>query len=154
MIPPALSVIVPLARRWVDAHEARIRAEGVPLTAGEVADAQLAGVMHPGRVRLMRVDRIPMPLGTILRWINRQARVISAETTGITFGHGIYIRDDAWGERRLVVHELVHVAQYERLGGTTAFLRAYLRECLNDGYPNGPLEQEAIVRTREICGDG
>lgn len=47
------------------------------------------------------------------------------------------------GERRLLIHELAHVVQYERLGGFHAFLGAYLQECINPGYPLGPLEQEA-----------
>ena len=64
---------------------------------------------------------------------------------------GIYIREDLWGDRPLVAHELVHVAQYERYGSVEAFLRAYLEECLMIGYPNGPLEQEAISRAAEAC---
>jgi len=67
-----------------------------------------------------------------------------AGTAGITLHYGILIREDCWGDRRLVVHELAHVAQYERLGGIGPFLRAYLRECLLEGYPNGALEREAI----------
>jgi hypothetical protein len=39
----------------------------------------------------------------------------------------------------------VHTAQYERLGGIEPFLRQYLRECLTIGYPEAPLEQEAIA---------
>jgi hypothetical protein len=50
----------------------------------------------------------------------------------------------------LVVHELAHTAQYERLGGFHPFLSAYLGECLTVGYPNGPLEQEAKEWERKI----
>jgi hypothetical protein len=42
-----------------------------------------------------------------------------------------------------VIHELAHVAQYERLGGFREFLKQYLEECINPGYPLGDLELEA-----------
>jgi len=56
-----------------------------------------------------------------------------------------------WVERRLLVHELVHTGQYERLGGSGLFWSAYLRECLTIGYPMGGSEQEAIDR-RKFAG--
>lgn len=46
-------------------------------------------------------------------------------------------------DRRLLAHELAHVAQYERLGGFHEFLKQYLEECISPGYPLGDLEQEA-----------
>jgi hypothetical protein len=61
------------------------------------------------------------------------------------------VRSDFRGDRRLVIHELAHTRQYERLGGIRPFLREYLYECLvTPGYPFGPLEQEAI----EVEGRG
>jgi hypothetical protein len=56
--------------------------------------------------------------------------LISPMTIGLTLRYGIFIRSEFWGERRLVVHELVHTAQYERLGGFRPFLEQYLRECI------------------------
>ena len=52
----------------------------------------------------------------------------------------------------MVVHELVHTFQYERLGSVEAFLAQYLQECLTIGYPAAPLEQEAILTTARVCG--
>jgi hypothetical protein len=75
----------------------------------------------------------------------------SPQTDGITFGYGVYVRAHRWQERPLLVHESVHVGQYERYGSNDAFLRASLDECLTVGYPDGPLEQEAILRAAEIC---
>jgi hypothetical protein len=49
-----------------------------------------------------------------------------------------------------VAHELAHVVQYERFGGIAPFLRAYFRECLDPGYPLGPLEQEAAREAARI----
>jgi hypothetical protein len=72
-------------------------------------------------------------------------------TVGLTARYGIFIREAYWGDRRLIAHELAHTAQYERLGGITPFLRAYLTECLTSGYPRSALELEAVAAaaTRE-----
>jgi len=71
------------------------------------------------------------------------------DTTNLRYG--IFIRSDCWGERRLVVHELVHTWQYERLGGFRPFLQQYLHECITIGYPAAPLEQEAKRIESEMC---
>jgi hypothetical protein len=55
-----------------------------------------------------------------------------------------------WQDRRIIAHECVHTAQYERLGGFAEFLRDYLHECLEVGYPAGPLEQEAIHKSEQV----
>jgi predicted SprT family Zn-dependent metalloprotease len=52
---------------------------------------------------------------------------------------------------RLIAHELVHVRQYERVGGIEPFLKEYVKEVVfPPEYPNGPLEQEAILLTAYI----
>jgi len=71
---------------------------------------------------------------------------------GFTLRYGIFIRADRWGDRRLVVHELVHTAQFERLCGFDPFLRQYLSECLTIGYPDAPMEQEAVSTASRLCG--
>jgi len=55
------------------------------------------------------------------------------------------------GDRRLLVHELAHVAQYERFGGFRRFLFQYLQECINPGYPLGDLELEAKRAEESSC---
>jgi hypothetical protein len=52
----------------------------------------------------------------------------------------------------MVIHELGHTVQYERLGGLVPFLRRYLFECLSIGYPEAPMEQEVIALAERICG--
>ena len=146
-----LLTALPLATAWVEAHEATILANGVPLTAHQAFDAHLAGVKNPRRVRVMKTEFIPTPLNPILAQANEKLGLVSPMTAGITFGFGIYIREDLWDDRPLLVHELVHVGQYERYGSIEAFLQDYLNECLTTGYPHGSLEREAIDRAREIC---
>lgn len=103
-------------------------------------------------MRLRVVEEIPMVESKILRAAGERTGLISPFTIGLTLRYGIFIRADHWGERRLVIHELAHTAQYERLGGFKEFLSAYLDECLTVGYPNGPLEQEAKQWEAKILG--
>ena len=63
-----------------------------------------------------------------------------------------FIRIDQQNERRLLMHEFVHVEQHERFGGIRSFLNEYLMECLVHGYPNGPLEREADEKSRRFLG--
>lgn len=149
VLVPLVPLFTLLASRWVREQQAAIFAGGEPLAGAQIDEARQAGVRHPERVRLKFVDQIPLP-GGFLRELGVRTGLLSSNTAGITLGHGIYIRTAYRADRELRVHELVHVGQYERLGSIEAFLREYLRECLNPGYPWGPLEQEAILRASEI----
>jgi hypothetical protein len=145
------SLIVPIAVAWIRKQERRILADGVSLDAEQQADARAVGVSHPERIRLLRVETIPSLRLRSLRWTAVKLGVLSPHTAGLTAGYGIFIREDFWRHRALLVHELVHTAQYERLGGIRPFLCEYLRECLVEGYPLGPLVQETASAARRIC---
>jgi hypothetical protein len=144
--------LLPLACAWVEQQEQIILRDGVPLTPAQLTDARKIGVVHPEKVRLLAVPTVPRPEHPTLRAAADATQLISPYTAGLTLRYGIFIRVDCWGDRRLVFHELVHTAQYERLGGVQSFLRQYLFECLTIGYPAAPLEQEAILKTAEMCG--
>ena len=135
--------LLPLACRWVEEQERNILRDGVPLDQEQLEIARKVGIRDFGRIRLLQVDEIPSPQDPVLQTAAEAAGLISVLTSGLTARYGIFIRSDYWGDRRLVAHELAHVAQYERLGGIEPFLRQYLTECLNAGYPNGELEEEA-----------
>lgn len=107
--------------------------------------ARELGIQHAKEVRVMRVSRIPLPvpawlLGTAARW-----RLPVFAPGGMALGQGIYLLH---GQDHSLPHELVHVAQYERLGGIGAFMRCYLYECLTCGYAKADLEREARLRSR------
>jgi hypothetical protein len=110
-----------------------------------LADATSLGVREPDRVRLLALDSVPTPTDLTLKTAVAAIQFLTPSTRGLTLRYGIFVRNDCWGDRRLIAHELVHTAQYERLGGIRPFLRQYLTECLTIGYPAGPLEQEAIA---------
>jgi hypothetical protein len=145
--------LLPLACEWAAAQEQRILTIGEPLSAGALVDARRVGVGAPERVRLLYVSEIPVPQHPALRAAAAQTGLISPLTGGLALRYGIFIRSDCRSYRSMVVHELGHTAQYERLGGFDSFLRQYLFECLTVGYPEAPLEQEVVSLTAQICGD-
>lgn len=140
-----------LASAWVEEQEKNILKDGIPLTPDQQIDAFHIGVKEIPKVRLVKVGQIPLPKQPELRAAIAEAGLIGSNTIGIAFRWGIYIRDDYWGNRNLVVHELTHTSQYERYGGIEPFLKDYLQECLLEGYPNGPLELEAKKMEEKIC---
>jgi len=137
--------LLPLATKWAAAVETRILREGVPLSEQGLADARSLGVCKPERVRLLGLESVPTPTDLTLKTAVAAIQFLTPATRGLALRYGIFVRSDCWGERRLIAHELVHTAQYERLGGIRPFLRQYLTECLTVGYPAGPMEQEAIA---------
>ena len=80
------------------------------------------------------------PLAWYLRLVGRGA---------ITLGDGVWYREASRvHDRALLVHELVHVAQYRRLG-RLRFVASYLRDLLRAGFRYSrslPLEAPAYER--------
>jgi hypothetical protein len=138
----AVKAILPFACVWAKRQESIILRTGFALSNEQCEIAKRLGILRPERVRLRAVVQMP-PLNWFLRRAGEKLGVVSDQTIGMTLRYGIYIRKDHWGARRLLVHELAHVAQYERTGGFCTFLSQYLEECINPGYPLGELEQEA-----------
>jgi hypothetical protein len=150
--PKQFELLLPLVCQWAAAHEQDICSRGQALSDAQVADAGLVGVAEPERVRLLYVPKIPVPDHPVLRAAADATQLISPFTGGLTLRYGIFIRSDCRFHRAMVVHELGHTAQYERLGGLESFLRQYLFQCLTIGYPEAPMEQEVISLTARICG--
>ena len=136
--------------RTAAAVEKRILREGVPLSEQELADARAIGVREPEHVRLLSLAGVPAPADLTLKTAAAAIRFLTPATRGLALRYGIFVRSDCWRDRKLIAHELVHTAQYERLGGIKPFLRQYLAECLTIGYPEGPMEQEAIAATSRL----
>jgi hypothetical protein len=137
-----VTVLLPFACAWARRQESIILRTGMPLVAALADTAIRLGIRDPARIRLLSVAQVP-PLHSLLRQVGEKFGIVSDLTIGMTLRYGIFIREDHWGDRRLVVHELAHVAQYERKGGFRQFLNQYLQECLDPGYPFGELELEA-----------
>jgi hypothetical protein len=151
--PEQFELLLPLACQWAVEQEEHILATGQPLSPLQLADAGLVGVSTPDRVRILYVTEILPPRHPVLREAAEATHLISPLTGGLTLRYGIFIRSDCSYSRSLVIHELGHTAQYERLGGFEPFLRQYLFECLTIGYPEAPMEQEVISLTARISGN-
>jgi len=145
-----VTAFLPVACVWAARHESTILRRGVSLSAAQADKARQIGVVHPDKVRLLAVDVIP-PTNRLLRTVGSKLGLVSSHTIGMTLRYGIFIQADHWGDRRLLVHELAHVAQYERFGGFRKFLFQYLQECINRGCPLGDLELEAKRAEESSC---
>lgn len=142
-----------LAIDWARTQEKFILTHGSALTAGAMDDARQLGVREPERVRVLVVDKIPLPSTPELAEASRRANIITDASRGVAIGHGVMIRADRWGDRELMAHQLVHVAQCERSGGLEAFVMEYVldRRTCND-FTVGSLEEEARESAHRLCG--
>ena len=134
---------LPLGTRWVERQEATILRDGRPLSEWETMWAHDVGVKKPDAVRILPVPRIPTPGSWFTRTLSYLFGIISESPSGMAVSYGIYLEASQATNPSLLVHELAHVAQFERLGGIEAFLREYLTQCVRDGYWDSKLEQEA-----------
>ena len=146
-----LEEFLPLAVHWATDQERRVLCEGMGLSEIEMTDAKAIGVRNPERVRLLRVDSVPVPAHPMLRAAAASINFLTAAPRGLALQNGIFIRADHWRDRALIAHELVHTAQFQRLGGILPFLQTYIFQCATVGYPNAPLELEAIATAARIC---
>lgn len=145
----------PLAYQWAKQQEAYILKHGAPLAPQQIADARRVGVQDPARVRVLVVDRIPLPDDKELADAARRAQIITDASRGVAIGHGVIIRADSWQNRELLLHQLVHVAQCERSGSLESFVSEYLSDRRSSpDFSVGSLEDEARGLAREICAAG
>jgi hypothetical protein len=143
--------LIPKGAIWAQQKEQEILQVGIPLSESQLLDAKLIPIMKPEKVRILKVSAIPLPDDPEVKFAAQAIKLITPHTPGLSVRYGIFLRDDYWHNREIVVHELIHTAQYERLGGIQEFLNQYVAECIKYGFSAAPLEQEAINRTRLIC---
>jgi hypothetical protein len=144
--------LLPLAYRWAKAQEELILAYGHSISARQSSDAFQVGVQHWERIRLLIVDRIPVPDHAELAEIAARTQILTPASRAFTLGYGIIVRADSWGDRELLLHNFVHVAQCERAGGLEQWIHQYLSDRLTcDDFSLGNFENEARSTAREIC---
>lgn len=143
--------ILPLAIDWAEQHAAIIMREGCALTAAERVVAEMVGVSHPERVRLVLCPRLPVPEHPALFAACTAAGFFSPDMVGLTLEHGIYIQQGHC-TGRLLSHELRHVHQYEQAGSIASFLQVYIPQLLQCGYMAAPLEIDARLHEVHFSG--
>ena len=149
--PDQFAFLLPLAVEWARAKETVALKHGIPLSNSQIEDARQAGVNHPEKVRIFKVPQIPLPKHPVLKAAVEETQLLTTSSVGLTLRYGIFIHSNFSDDRSLIVHELVHTSQYEKLGGFLPFFRKYLLQLINLGYPEAPLEQEAIKMAEKIC---
>ena len=142
-------LVFPAVWLWAARLERRALRHGRPLNRRELELARRAGVRRPDRIRVLVVDDMP---SAGLPWMRRLAArwgLSMDGVIGLCLRYGIFLRRRP-GRLETLVHECVHTAQYERLGGLAAFLSRYLGECLRYGYDRAPMEIEAERFCRRV----
>jgi hypothetical protein len=152
ILPEQFENILPLVVEWAEAKEKVILEYGTALYPQYMEDAKSVGVKYPERVRIYEVPQIPIPKHPKFKAMAEATQLISPATIGISLKYGIFIHNNFSKDRYTIVHELAHTMQCEKFGGFYPFLKKYLRECIEIGYPETPLEQEAIRIASEVCG--
>jgi hypothetical protein len=150
--PETFEHLLPFAYEWAKTLEELVLSRGAPLGERHTVDAQLARIKDISRVRVLVVDRIPPPENRELALAARRLGIITEDTRCMGFGYALVVRADAWNERELILHNLFHIAQCERVGGLEQWVRRYLSDrtsCAD--FTIGSLEEEARVLAREIC---
>ncbi|MEM7013371.1 MAG: hypothetical protein AAF585_18020 [Verrucomicrobiota bacterium] len=150
LLRAARPMLIPFATHWANRQQSLALEKGVALTERESVTAQMLGVENVDRIRLMQVDRIPMPDGPLLGTAARAAGFVSDHTSGLSLGYAIFIRSDVWRDAHIIAHECVHTSQFERLGGMRRYLGEYLREVLTVGYVQAPMEVEAVQKSAAV----
>lgn len=139
-----VAACLPWVAWWAWRTERSGRRRGRPLPEPVIDDARELGVRHPERVRVLVVDAVPMPGAGWQHSLAARFGFDGSLTAGLCLRYAIYLRRDAVAHHSSILrHELVHTAQFERLGGILPFLWRYLVECLRDGYQASALEIEA-----------
>ena len=119
-----------------------------------MADAALSGVTNPARIRVLVVDRIPLPDDPDLAEASKRIGIVTDDTRCMGFGYALIVRVDAWNDRELILHNFVHIAQCERYGGLEQWCREYLGNRTScPRFTVGTLEEEARRTAREICAE-
>ena len=132
-----------MASFWTIKKEKKGRLEGRKLTALEQSFIKKLRIEHPEKVRILLVDQILHPLSIVFRWLSYFTNKVASTPIGITLGYAIFTDRNYKNNLNLILHELVHVRQYESHGGHIRFLQEYIYQCLKFGYKNCPLEKEA-----------
>jgi hypothetical protein len=151
--PPTLAsqlpVMLPRVIAWAEKLAADGRTAGVPLTEAQVRIARGSGVRDPASIRVVVVDRIPLPDEPALKAAALQAGLSPASAAGMTIGYAVMVRRGYEDNVRLLSHEFRHVAQYEASGGIRPFLGIHLADLAAFGYEDSPFEVDARAHERD-----
>jgi hypothetical protein len=141
--PIPLAQTMPATLAWAASLNAAVLAQGKPLSAWQAADAREVGVLRPEAVRILRVPGLPQPDCPHFRSLATRSGLDLGQSAGMALGYAVLICHGALGDRRVLRHELRHVAQFEQSRDLGRFLDLYLAQIAQHGYRDAPLEVDA-----------
>lgn len=141
-LPSRLETLAPDYLDWFTEVENRLLERGRPLSSEETEMAEELSVQRPERVRVVVSREFPLPEDRALRAEAKRLGFDTLPEGGRAMGYAVLLKPGEAGSRSTLAHELVHVAQMERMG-REAFLRRYFAELDRFGYTGSPLEREA-----------
>lgn len=144
-LPQRLETLAPKMLSWFERTESRLLEKGRPLTESELSMARSLGVRRPERVRVVVTPAFPMPRDSALRKEAGRLGFDDIPEAGRAMGHAILLLPSEVDDRETLAHELIHVAQAERMG-KEAFLRAYFASLSRLGYSRSRFEREARTK--------
>lgn len=134
--------LIPRAVIWAESVAIDVASRGAALDPSMQSDAMTVGVQQPDRIRVLMVERLPLPTDAELQMAALQTGLLGPTMVGLTLGYSILICRGHM-TRRLLSHEYRHVFQYEQAGSIAAFLPRYLKSIVQVGYQNCPFEKDA-----------
>lgn len=136
---------LPRVVAWYNQVESELLPKGRQLTAQELAFAIRLGIKEPNRIRVVVLDKFPLPDDAELR-SKAEGYGMGSKAEGARMnGYVIMMKPWAAESKSVISHELVHISQQERLG-REAFIRRYLIEMEIMGYDRSPLELDAYAK--------
>jgi hypothetical protein len=144
-----LPELFPRIEAWVRSLERQAVTSGKHAPPLYRPFAEYAGVRNPEMIYILPVPTIPRPSHQRIAELAEQIGLLTDATGAITAGYGILVRNDCIENLQLIVHEFVHVEQYERLG-VAEFLWQYIQQLNEFGYKMAPFEIEAETKSTGI----
>ena len=143
-------VVTPFAWWWLRYNEKIALRLGRELNDEELAWAEQLQMLHPEKIRVLHVTRIPSPVPQFIENFIQKRGFPVGNAAGMCMRYGIYVVEKYSHSKSLLAHEMVHTHQFERLGGMWYFLREYLYQTMLLGYINAPLEHEANAKAKQV----
>lgn len=135
-----INALIPVAMKWYDDVEKSLYSKGRVLTKAEKKQAKKFGIKNPDSIRVVVLEKFPEPNNQTVNNHLEGARAM---------GNIILIKPQHKNNSVILCHELVHIAQTNRLG-LKSFLKQYALEREVLGYSRSLLENEAYTKQQII----
>ena len=138
--------------QWIDATNIKYKTQRISCEKFASEFAGFYPVEFLKNAFYVVVDKIPKPDFPILREMGL-GDFVDMDAAGITYKNTYYLLPEVAKDLRVHFHELVHVAQWLKLG-PDAFMMRYISEIQRVGYNDAPLEKMAYALDTQFASKG